>query len=159
MSNMKNKGLITEDNILIDFNVSSKEEAIDKLTELLVELGAVLDKPGFLKDIYERESRGFTFAGDYLAIPHGWSKHVVRTAIVVLKTKDSIVWDEKGNLVKLIIMFVIPEGDEMGQGLKMIGQLFSSLGDVEAVKKLLDADTKKEIARLICNYADTKSKF
>ena len=47
MGNMKNKGLITEDNILIDCNVSSKEEAIDKLAELLVELGAVSDKPGF----------------------------------------------------------------------------------------------------------------
>lgn len=156
---MKNKGLITEDNILIDFNVSSKEEAIDKLAELLVESGAVLDKPGFLKDVYERESRGFTFAGDYLAIPHGWSKHVVRTAVAVLKTKDPIIWDEKGNLVKLIIMFVIPQGDEIEQGLERIGQLFSSLGDVEAVKRLLNADTKKEIARLICSYANVKSKF
>ncbi len=151
---MGNKGLITEENILIDFNIDSKEEAIDKLSELLVDLGAVLDKAGFIEDIYERESRGFTFAGDYLAIPHGWSKHVAKTSVAILKTEDAFIWDEGGNLVKLIIMFVIPENAEMGEGLNMIGQLFSSLGDVELVRKLLDANTKKELVQLICDYSD-----
>lgn len=151
---MENKGLITEDNILIDFNISSKEEAIDKLSELLVDLGVVLDKVGFIEDIYERESRGFTFAGDYLAIPHGWSKYVTRTAVVILRTRNAFAWDERGNLVKLIIMFVIPEDAGMEEGLKMIGQLFSSLGDEELVGNLLAANTKEELTKMICNYAD-----
>jgi PTS system fructose-specific IIA component len=46
-----------------------------------VDSKAVSKKEDFIKDIYERENRGFTYAGDYLAIPYGWSEYVIKPVI------------------------------------------------------------------------------
>jgi len=152
---MEDENLISEDNILLNIKLNSKEEVINKLSDLLVNSKAVSEKEGFIKDIYERESRGFTYAGDYLAIPHGWSEYVIKPAMAIAKTDTAFAWDKAGNLVKLVIMFVIPENIEMENNLKKIGKIFSALGDTKLVKKLLKLNTKKEIIEFICSITKT----
>lgn len=149
-NNMNNGNVISADNILLNTKLNSREEAIDKLSDRLVTSGVVLDKEKFIEAIYDRENRGSTFVGDYLAIPHGLSNCVTRPTIAIAKSHEGFEWDENGNLVKLIIMFAISEDIE--EESEILKKVASSLGDVDLVKGLLDLNTEKELIEIIYNH-------
>lgn len=153
---MEDKNILSLDNIILNSKLHCKEEVIDKLFDILVDSGAVLDKKMFIEDIYERESRGFTFAGDYLAIPHSFSHCVAWPQIAIIRTNNAFVWDENENLVKLVIMLAIPESTEREKELEILKNIVYSLGDVNLVKDLLEAKTKEELIKLIYSYADNQ---
>ncbi len=151
---MNHRDLISTDNIILNSKLNSKREIVDKLSDLLLASEVITDKQKFIKAIYERESRGFTFGGDYLAIPHGFSSCVVSPAIAIARLENPFIWDENGNLVKLIIMFAIPEDVESVKESESLKKIASSLGDIELIEKLLKVNTKEEMTKLIYSYSD-----
>lgn len=63
-----------------------KSDVIDKLVELLQDKGYVDDK--FLLSVYKRESMGATWMKGGIAIPHGYTKNVTKSAIAIAKLKN-----------------------------------------------------------------------
>ncbi|NUT39333.1 MAG: PTS sugar transporter subunit IIA [Thermoactinospora sp.] len=71
---------------------ATREEAITRCGQVLVEIGAVAQP--YVAAMLERERSISTYVGEGVAIPHGTSKeHVTRDAICVLRFPDGIDWD------------------------------------------------------------------
>ncbi|MFI6481063.1 PTS sugar transporter subunit IIA [Nonomuraea sp. NPDC050663] len=71
---------------------ATREEAIARCGQVLVEIGAVAQPD--VAAMLERERSISTYVGEGVAIPHGTSKeHVTRDAICVLRFPDGIDWD------------------------------------------------------------------
>lgn len=149
---MKNTNVIDINNIIFTDKISSKQEAILKLSELLVESQIVVDKEKFIEDIFERENRGSTFVGECLAIPHGFSNRVKIPSIAIAKVDNPFPWDGNTNNVKLIILFAIPEDDEMERESEVLKKIAAALGDEDLIKDLLNAQTEENLIYILKSY-------
>lgn len=139
------ENILDIENILVDDILESKEEAIDRLVDLLITSKLLLDRKEFIKSIYDRESRASTYVGEYLAIPHGTCKSVIKPTIAIAKVNREFSWGESYEQVKLVILFAIPEDGHWEEELGILKKFASLLGDSEFIKGLLESDTKREL--------------
>jgi PTS system fructose-specific IIA component len=79
-------------NIKLNMTARTKEEVIEELTDLLVQDGAVTNKEDFIRDVWLREEQGSTGFENHIAIPHGKSSGVSRTALAIGRTQHTIPW-------------------------------------------------------------------
>jgi PTS system fructose-specific IIA component len=137
-------------NIKLNMMAKSKEEAIEELAELLVSDGAVIDKDVFLKDVWLREEQGSTGFENHIAIPHGKSSGVTRTALAIGRTQHQIPWETMdGSDVRCIILFAVSLVDQNATHIRLLSQVSGSLADEEIVEKLLKEDSPQKIIDLL----------
>lgn len=137
-------------NIKLNMMAKSKEEAIEELTDLLVHDGAVINKDVFLKDVWLREEQGSTGFENHIAIPHGKSSGVVRTALAIGRTQHQIPWETMdGSDVRCIILFAVCLVDQNATHIRLLSQVSGSLADEEIVDKLLKEDSPQKIIELL----------
>ncbi|ENV9334630.1 PTS sugar transporter subunit IIA [Klebsiella aerogenes] len=137
-------------NIKLNMMAKSKEEAIEELTDLLVHDGAVINKDVFLKDVWLREEQGSTGFENHIAIPHGKSSGVTRTALAIGRTQHQIPWETMdGSDVRCIILFAVCMVDQNATHIRLLSQVSGSLADEEIVEKLLKEDSPQKIIDLL----------
>ncbi|MCS5449627.1 PTS sugar transporter subunit IIA [Enterobacter huaxiensis] len=137
-------------NIKLNMMAKSKEEAIEELAELLVSDGAVINKDVFLKDVWLREEQGSTGFENHIAIPHGKSSGVTRTALAIGRTQHQIPWETMdGSDVRCIILFAVSLVDQNATHIRLLSQVSGSLADEEIVEKLLKEDSPQKIIDLL----------
>jgi PTS system fructose-specific IIA component len=128
----------------------SKEEAIEELTDLLVQDGAVINKEDFLKDVWLREEQGSTGFENHIAIPHGKSSGVARTALAMGRTQYEIPWETMdGSDVRCIILFAVCLVDQNATHIRLLSQVSGSLADEEIIEKLLQENDPQKIIDLL----------
>ena len=108
-----------------DLFAVNKEDALEKMTEMLQKAGYVDDAAGFIADVMQRESLGCTGIGNYVAIPHGKSPSVSKVGIAIVKLQT--------------------DNENAMQHLKLLAQVAGKLGNDEVVEKLLNAGSVEEI--------------
>ncbi|HAU3146352.1 TPA: PTS sugar transporter subunit IIA [Salmonella enterica subsp. salamae] len=137
-------------NIKLNMMAKSKEEAIEELADLLVRDGAVINKDVFLKDVWLREEQGSTGFENHIAIPHGKSSGVARTALAIGRTQHQIPWETMdGSDVRCIILFAVCLVDQNATHIRLLSQVSGSLADEEIVEKLLKEDSPQSIIDLL----------
>lgn len=137
-------------NIKLNMMAKSKEEAIEELAELLVLDGAIINKDIFLKDVWLREEQGSTGFENHIAIPHGKSSGVARTALAIGRTQHQIPWETMdGSDVRCIILFAVCLVDQNATHIRLLSQVSGSLADEEIVEKLLKEDSPQSIIDLL----------
>lgn len=144
---MEVKDIVDIDTIKTNMNVKSKEEAIQKLAEVLLANEYITDVEAFLKDIYAREAVGQTGIGNYIAIPHGNSDAVQKVGVAIGITEQEIPWETlDGKGVKGIILFAVPkQNDGSKQHLKLLSLFARKLGNDEVVEKILMAKNAEDV--------------
>lgn len=142
--------------IKLNMMAKSKEEAIEELTDLLVQDGAVINKDDFLKDVWLREEQGSTGFENHIAIPHGKSSGVARTALAMGRTQYEIPWETMdGSDVRCIILFAVCLVDQNATHIRLLSQVSGSLADEEIIEKLLQENDPQKIIDLL--NAETES--
>ncbi|EAR9307985.1 PTS sugar transporter subunit IIA [Salmonella enterica] len=137
-------------NIKLNMMAKSKEEAIEELADLLVLDGAIINKDIFLKDVWLREEQGSTGFENHIAIPHGKSSGVTRTALAIGRTQHQIPWETMdGSDVRCIILFAVCLVDQNATHIRLLSQVSGSLADEEIVEKLLKEDSPQSIIDLL----------
>ncbi|HCL5291267.1 TPA: PTS sugar transporter subunit IIA [Salmonella enterica] len=137
-------------NIKLNMMAKSKEEAIEELADLLVLDGAIINKDIFLKDVWLREEQGSTGFENHIAIPHGKSSGVARTALAIGRTQHQIPWETMdGSDVRCIILFAVCLVDQNATHIRLLSQISGSLADEEIVEKLLKEDSPQSIIDLL----------
>ncbi|WP_100400280.1 PTS sugar transporter subunit IIA [Bacillus sp. FJAT-44742] len=134
------KQVLTEENIIIGENVSSKEDAIKRVGGLLKDNGYVNDE--YVNKMFEREEVTSTYMGNFLAIPHGTEegkKEVLESGITILLLEEPIEWD--GNDVKLVIG-IAGKGDEH---LNILSNIAITCSEEDTLQEILSATTKEEL--------------
>ena len=135
-------------NIKLNMTARTKEEVIEELTDLLIQDGAVTNKQDFIRDVWLREELGSTGFENHIAIPHGKSSGVSRTALAIGRTQHAIPWETMdGSDVRSVILFAVCMVDQNATHIRLLAQVSGSLADEDIIAKLLvESDPHKIIA-------------
>lgn len=138
--------------INLNLQAKNKEEALNKMSNMLYEAGYIDDVDEFVKDIYFRESQGVTGIGNYVAIPHGKSDSVTQIGIAIGKLEEEIEWETlDGKGVKLIFLFAVSNNHEYARNhMLLLAKIAGTLGDDNAIQELLSAKTSTEVKNIFC---------
>ena len=135
-------------NIKLNMTARTEEEVIEELTDLLIQDGAVTNKEDFIRDVWLREELGSTGFENHIAIPHGKSSGVSRTALAIGRTQHAIPWETMdGSDVRCVILFAVCLVDQNATHIRLLAQVSGSLADEDIIAKLLvESDPHKNIA-------------
>lgn len=144
---MNVKEVLDERVIDLNMKAADKKEAITYLAGKLKNAGYIADVESYVEDIYLRESQGQTGIGNYVAIPHGKSDSVTQVGIAIGKMENEIEWETlDGNGVKLIFLFAVGNDNENAKThLRLLAEVARTLGNDEAVERLLSAKTVEDL--------------
>ncbi len=141
--------VLRADRIALDLNSDTKEGALEELTELLYNSGALTDKDAFLKDVLSRESISTTGIGNGIAIPHGKSANVLETTAAIGRCDKPIEWESLDDKpVNFIVLLAVNENDRTGVHVKLLSQMARKLASEETCKRLVDAKSAEEITAI-----------
>lgn len=98
---------ISSNTFFFNDNLKTKEEVIKRYSKLLEIDNYVTDS--FFKTCLEREISLPTTIGRGIALPHGDEKEVLKSAIVIIKLDNEILWDNQK--VDLIFLLAIDKSD------------------------------------------------
>ena len=133
--------ILSVENIMLNQELASKEEAIQLAGQILVDRGYV--QPEYKAKMLEREEMTSTFMGNFVAIPHGTDdakKEVKESGISIIQVPDGVDFGG-GNIVKLIFG-IAGKGNEH---LDILSQIAIVVSEVENVEKIVRATSKEEV--------------
>jgi fructose PTS system EIIA component len=136
------------DLIQLDVQVTSREELMEYLVDLMASKGLVTDSKVYLEDLYSRERQGSTAIGFDVATPHAKSKGVVKPAIAFARLAQPVEWDEEEE-VSLVFLIAVPEAQAGDVHLKIVANLFRKLMHEDFRQTLKTANTGQEILNTI----------
>ncbi len=135
----------------IDLNpqVSSKEEAIDHMVDLLDQSGKLNNKEVYKESVLKREAQSTTGIGDGVAIPHGQSEGVQTAGLAAMVIKEGLDFQSlDGKPTYLFFMIGAPK-DSGGAHLQALAQLSTLLMEEDFRNSLINASSKEEFLKLI----------
>lgn len=135
----------------IDLNpqVSSKEEAIDHMVDLLDQSGKLNNKEVYKESVLKREAQSTTGIGDGVAIPHGQSEGVQTAGLAAMVIKEGLDFQSlDGKPTYLFFMIGAPK-DSGGAHLQALAQLSTLLMEEDFRNSLINASSKEEFLQLI----------
>jgi len=138
------KEVLTANNVLLNMQVATKEEAIRLAGDLLVKNDYV--QPSYIDAMLEREQLATTFMGNLIAIPHGTDeskKEVLASGISILQIPNGVDFGN-GNVAKVVFGIA-----GVGDGhLEILSQIAILCSEVENVEKIVAATSFEEIMTL-----------
>lgn len=96
--------LLQPELVLCNADFADKNEAIDRMTELLIQAGCVTSE--FHLSVYKRENLGITCLPQGIAIPHGDTAFVTKPAVCVAKMSRPVEWAE-GLVADFVFLFAL----------------------------------------------------
>jgi mannitol PTS system EIIA component len=138
------KPILSEENILLNVNILSKEDAIRETGKVLVEKGYV--EPSYIEKMLEREELASTYMGNFVAIPHGTEdakQSVYASGISILQVPNGVDFGN-GNIVKLLIGIA----GKNNEHLDILSKIAIVCSEEENINKIISASTKEEILRI-----------
>jgi len=142
--NHDNDDLLLEENIYLNQEFATKEEAIRFAGNALVKAGYV--EESYVDAMIDRENLTSTYMGNSVAIPHGTEeakKAVIRSGFTVIQVPNGVDFD--GEKAKLI--FGIAGKD--GTHLEILSGIAVICSDEKNVEQLVQAKTTKELLAII----------
>lgn len=153
---MKISDLLSKNSIAINPNLNSKEEAINKLVDLLDLSGNIKNKEVFKKAVLEREKLSTTGIGEGIAIPHGKSSEVKKVTLSAMVVNKGVEYDSlDAEPAKLFFMIAAPEGENDAH-LELLARLSKMLMNSEFKNKLLNSKTPAEFIDVIDKFEKDK---
>ncbi|MGY3702898.1 PTS galactitol transporter subunit IIA [Vagococcus martis] len=142
-----NKVFFDERIIVLNQEVSNREEGLEILSLLLQEKGLVT--ADFYENILKRESvypTGLSINGYGVAIPHTDSEFVNKSQLGFLKLNKPVIFNEMGTLdneveVNMIFMLALKEAHEQ---LSMLQQLITMFQNEQVMESLLNVVEEEE---------------
>jgi len=123
---MRLHDMLNEATIDLQLEASGKIEVLRQLIAMLQAAGSVTDAGTFLEEVLEREALESTDMGIGVAIPHGRSPAVIRTAAAVARLVNPISWHEdldEDRPVFAVFMLAVSDADEDRTHLELLSRL------------------------------------
>ncbi len=146
---MKITDLLAKESIKLNATVSSKEEVLSTMVDLMDKSGKISDKKLYLDAVKAREEEGTTGVGGGIAIPHGRCSGVKQAGLAAMSIKGGVEYNAlDGNPVDLVFLIAAPENSG-NVHLEILSKLATMLMDDEFVQKLKDALTTEAFLEII----------
>ena len=146
---MKITDLLSKDAIKLNGIANSKQDAINKLVDLMAKNGNLTDKEKYTQVVLKREEEGSTGIGEGIAIPHGKTDAVSKSGLSAMVINDGVEFDSlDGQPAKLLFLIAAPNTKD-NVHLDVLSRLSTLLMDTEFRKSLMEAKTPEEFLRYI----------
>ena len=141
--------LLKQESIGLNQSVSTKEEAIDRMVDLMAAGGRLKDKAGYKEGILAREALGSTGIGGGIAIPHAKVEAVKEPGLAAMVVPDGVDYEAfDGSLAHILFMIAAPaEGADVH--LEALSRLSTLLMNPDFMEGLLKAGSKEEFLKVI----------
>ncbi|MCR4999270.1 MAG: fructose PTS transporter subunit IIA, partial [Lachnospiraceae bacterium] len=148
---MRVEDLLSKESIDLQGHASSKQEAIEKMVDLMVKRGNIKDKETYLKGVFAREEESTTGIGDGIAIPHCKSDAVSAPGLAAMVVRGGVDFDAlDGAPVDLIFLIAAPNTED-NVHLEVLSRLSMLLMDPKFSDSLKAAKTPEEFLTIIDN--------
>ena len=140
---------LTPEMIALNQDIATREAAIRKAGQLLVDAGCV--DPEYVDAMIERDNDVSTYMGNFIAIPHGTDeakRYIKKTGISVVQVPMGVNFssnDQEDNLVT-VVFGIAGKNDEH---LPLLSQIALFCSDVTNVARLADATKEDDIIALL----------
>lgn len=137
-------GLLAPESVVLDAPDRTRDEAITRAGQLLVEAGAV--DAAYVEAMHARETSVSTYMGNGLALPHGTNEAksaIKRTAISFVRYSDGLDW--KGKEVRFVVGVAALGNDH----LKLLGRIAEVFLDADQVARLEAATSTDEVLEVL----------
>ena len=146
---MKIRDLLAAESIQLSGTAAGKQDALDKMVDLMARSGKINDVETYRKGVYAREEESTTGIGEGIAIPHCKSDAVDRPGLAAMVLPDGVDFDSlDGEKVDLIFLIAAPNTKE-NVHLDVLSKLSVLLMDEEFTKNLRSAKTVEEFLSII----------
>ena len=146
---MKIRDLLAAESIQLSGTAAGKQEALDKMVDLMAKSGKINDVESYRKGVYAREEESTTGIGEGIAIPHCKSDAVDRPGLAAMVLPDGVDFDSlDGEKVDLIFLIAAPNTKE-NVHLDVLSKLSVLLMDEDFTKNLRNAKTVEEFLSVI----------
>lgn len=137
-------------NLVTTFEAKTMFDAIDHMIDLLMNQGKIKNRDIFFQAIMEREKIVSTAIGMGVAIPHAKLPTYEDFFIAIGVLRGGVPWGTTldDSLVRLIFMIGGPD-DKQTEYLQILSKLTLAIKDEEKRKKLLTANSKESMIRLL----------
>lgn len=153
---MKITDLLNIKSIAINPKINSKNEAIDKLVDLMDASGNLVDKNEYKKAVLAREELSTTGIGDGIAIPHAKTKAVKNAGLAAMVVNAGVDYDSlDGNPARIFFLIGAPDG-ENNVHLEVLARLSTMLMDEKFRNALENSKTPEEFVNLIDEFENEK---
>ncbi|NJP04214.1 MAG: phosphoenolpyruvate--protein phosphotransferase [Chloroflexaceae bacterium] len=141
---------LTTSHVQIRASARTKEEAIRKAGQLLVENGNI--EPGYIESMLGREQQANTYLGNGIAIPHGMPKDrelIQQTGIVVVQFPHGVTWND-GEVVYLVVGIAAKSDEHLG----ILARLTDILDDNATSMRLARTEDANDIITRLSQTPD-----
>lgn len=151
-NSLKFGDLVMQEYVIADLDASTREEALTKMAEYLVEKGNC--KPSFIEGILTREQMhpsALPMPGPKIAIPHTDAEHVLESVILFARLREPVEFCSMGDpdeklQVRMISMFALKEKKRIGD---MLETLINVYQQEEVLNAILDASDSRDIFSIL----------
>ncbi len=145
---IKIRDVLLKELMIIDAEpFKDKEELFLYISEKFEETGIVSDKVAFKQSLDSRESLGPTYMGEFIAIPHGKCKEVIKPGVGFIRCKDSFIYrsGEEEGPVKYIFVLAIIDNQVDNSHLRILATLSGYLVREEFVELIANVQSYEEL--------------
>lgn len=147
---MQEDSVFKKEYVLLDADVSTKEECLAFIAEKAVEFGISSGVQATVDGFMERENVDSTGFSDGFAIPHTRCDAILKPSVLVVKTKHGIDWPSMdGEPTVVVLALLVPKEVGGTVHLKLLSALSRKLVNAEFQKSLLNSDNPDEIFGII----------
>lgn len=150
--------LIQFDLIQFVFTAKDKNDALNKLTDMLVEEGIIGNKDEFYKALLGREELSTTGVGDGIAIPHAKASCFEKAMIIYAKSDEGVEWESFDSQPAKHIFMICAPANGADEHLKALATLSTALMNPEVKGKLDNATTKEEVKTIFEDFVKSTEK-
>jgi len=158
----------TDTNFTIDEKLILVKESVESKEEIIKKLGGLLFKNGFVKDTFvqavlDREKTyptGLQARMAGVAIPHTDTDHVLKPAIAIATLAHPLIFNGMGTpdveiKVEIVIMLAVHDAKLV---IPILRKVIFILENDEALLKMKNAETKKEIRNVMLQHINSMNK-
>ena len=143
--------LLSESNVLVDLDVSSKKRVFEQVG-LLFENNNNVARSEVFDSLFAREKLGSTGLGQGIAIPHGRIKGLKDAVGALVRMRQPIPFDAPdGQNVAIIFVLLVPDR-ATDMHLQILSELAQMFSEKPFREQLLAAPTAADLHRLITQW-------